>query len=101
MKEGDQSSEAEPRTLARLSDVAPLAILERLTAALENSRRRNNLEPTISDLANKLVLNLREVLLLTGRCVAKLREDCESRRLKAKKNEITRGWRVKRDDLEA
>jgi hypothetical protein len=50
---------------------------------------------------NKLVLSLKEVAQLTGRSVARLREDCESGRLKAKKNEIARGWRVKRDDLDA
>ncbi len=58
------------------------------------------LERPAVPLADKLVLSLKEVAALTGRSVARLRADCESGRLVAKKNEIARGWRVKRAALD-
>ena len=97
--EASPSSETEPRTLSRLADVAPLAIFERMTAALEALKPNSSHAPEVP-VADKLVLSLKEVSQLTGRSVARLREDCESGRLKAKKNEIARGWRVKKSDLD-
>lgn len=117
VRDSPESPDSPDQSLARLSDVSPEQFAELLTrtyqAGAEAIMQRLPLmlpaandggrtpEPTISDLAHKLVLSLKEVSQLTGRSVARLREDCESGRLKAKKNEIARGWRVKRDDLDS
>jgi excisionase family DNA binding protein len=94
-----ESPEGEPRSLARLTDVAPGALLERLTAALEHNRQRINLEPTITDLSNKLTLSLAEAAQLSGVSRNHLREAIGKGKLKARI--IGRGWRIKRAALDA
>ena len=86
--------------------LAPRAATDVMTGAATNgatdvTARRMVAAFEALSVGNKLVLSLKEVSQLTGRSVARLREDCESGRLKAKKNEIARGWRIKRDDLDA
>ncbi len=99
--ETPESPDTEPRQLARLSDVAPpLAIFERMTAVLERLERKG--EPSQAstvDLAAKLTLSLAEASQLSGLSRGHLRDAIENRKLKARI--IGRGWRVKRDDLEA
>ena len=93
-----ESPETEPRSLARLTDVAPVALLERLTAALENSRRRDDIEPTITDLANKLTLSLTEAAQLSGLSRNHLRTAIGEGKLEARI--IGKGWKIKRKHLE-
>jgi excisionase family DNA binding protein len=110
-----------PTALAAPKQAQSVALVEHLTASLDRqhadaeriikaiSALKDSAAPAQLDgyaapgvaISDKLVLSLKEVAQLTGCSVAKLREDCESGRLKAKKNEIARGWRVKRDDLTA
>jgi excisionase family DNA binding protein len=54
---------------------------------------------SITDLAHKLTLSLMEASQLSGLSRGHLRDAIENRKLKARI--IGRGWRVKRDDLEA
>ncbi len=65
-------------------------------AELEKARR---VEPTITDLAHKLTLSLVEAAQLAGLSRGHLRAAIEAKKLKARI--IGRGWRVKREDLEA
>jgi len=99
--ETPESHDTEPRQLARLSDVAPpLAIFERMAAVLERLERKG--EPSQAstvDLAAKLTLSLMEAAQLSGLSRGHLREAIENKKLKARI--LGRGWRVKRDDLEA
>ncbi len=96
--EASPSSETEPRQLARLSDVAPLAIFERMTAALEALKPNSSNVPTVP-VADKVMLTLPEAAALTSLSRAHLRAAIGEGKLKAQI--IGRGWRVKRDDLDA
>jgi len=55
--------------------------------------------PTISDIAQKIMLTLPEAALLTSLSRNHLRQAIEEKKLRARI--IGRGWRVKRDDLDA
>jgi excisionase family DNA binding protein len=88
-------------TRADNGDAGMSQLVAIMRAALEHSRERNHIAPVeMVSVADKLVLNLAEVAMLTGRSVANLRADCTTGKLKATKDEIARGWRVKRADLD-
>jgi excisionase family DNA binding protein len=70
-----------------------------LREAAESSPRRDDQPASITDLAHKLTLSLVEASQLSGLSRNHLREAIEDRKLKARI--IGRGWRVKRDDLDA
>jgi len=55
--------------------------------------------PSISDIAQKIMLTLPETALLTSLSRNHLRQAIEEKKLRARI--IGRGWRVKRDDLDA
>ena len=98
--EASPSPDTQPRQLARLSDVAPLAIFERMTAALEGFQRQSDpSQLSIVDLAAKLTLSLTEASQLSGLSRAYLRQAIEEKKLKARI--IGKGWRVKRADLDS
>jgi hypothetical protein len=93
--ERDESSEAEPRSLARLSDIAPLvAVLERLKVAPAGTHPG---PPTISDLAHKIYLTEREAARYSGLPLAAIRGARE--KLKTAKHG-GRAYLVKRAALE-
>ena len=98
-----ESAEREPRSLVRLSDVAPMPelvlALKSLSESLQTQKAANSHAPTISDLANKLTLSLAEAAQLSGLSANHLREAIRAGKLKARI--IGRGWRVKRDDLDS
>lgn len=94
------SSSQALQTSFQAQDIAPLG--ERLITALEGLRTltsANGEAPTISDLAHKLTLSLAEAAQLSGLSRGHLREAIGTGKLKARI--IGRGWRVKRDDLDA
>ena len=93
-----ESPEAEPRQLARLSDVAPLALIERMTAALE-ALKPDSSHALAVPIADKVMLTLPEAAALTSLSRGHLRAAIREGKLKARI--IGRGWRVKRDDLNA
>jgi len=94
--EAPQSPEAETRSLARLSEApAALAVLERLAAVYESAGRASVPVPV----ADKLTLSLVEASQLSGLSRGHLRQAIDEKKLKARI--IGKGWRVKRDDLEA
>jgi hypothetical protein len=95
MREGAESPEAEPRSLARLSDVAPvMAWLERIAPA---RGAQNHAGPSISDLACKLFLSEREASIYSGLPLAEIR--AARKALKTAKH--GRGYKLKREVLEA
>jgi excisionase family DNA binding protein len=57
--------------------------------------------PSLTEIAVKMVLSLKEAAALSGIPRARLLEAIESGKLKAGKDTIARGWRVKRDNLDA
>jgi hypothetical protein len=94
-KEDDESPEAQPRSLARLSDVAPLAFLQQLAVTLGEAR--NNPSVPLSD---KLLLSIPEAAILSGISADKLRAAVNWGKLKTVKN-VGRGLgKVKRSDLD-
>jgi excisionase family DNA binding protein len=110
VREGHESSETEPRSLARLADLQPDQFAEMLARAYsagvgEVMQRLPALLPPADGnapavpLADKLTLNLTEAAQLSGLSRAHLRQAIGERKLKARI--IGRGWRVKRSDLEA
>jgi excisionase family DNA binding protein len=81
-------------------DIAPLG--ERLISVLEGLQSRapaGRPVPSISDIAQKIMLTLPEAALLTSLSRNHLRQAIEEKKLKARI--IGRGWRVKREDLDA
>ncbi len=73
----------------------------RLFAALEASKHGERPLVSLSELDVKLVLGLSEASALSGLAKDRLAEACQTGKLKAQKNTIGRGWRVKRSDLDA
>jgi excisionase family DNA binding protein len=112
---GHESHEAEPRSIMRLSDaslnqspqtalqvqdLAPLGA--RLIEALEGLQSRGAAQSQAHDgvrVSEKFTLSLIEAAQLSGLSRGHLRTAIEEKKLKARI--IGRGWRVKRDDLEA
>jgi excisionase family DNA binding protein len=94
-----ESHEAESRSLARLSDVAPIRdlalALKSLSEGLQTPAKANAQVPV----ADKIILTLPEASALTNLSRNHLRQAIEDKKLKARI--IGRGWRVKRDDLDA
>jgi len=95
--EAAQTPETEPRSLVRLSDVAPFTGLAQALQNLLEAKPRAPV-PTLS-LADKLTLSLMEAAQLAGLSRNHLREAITEGKLKARI--IGRGWRVKRSDLDA
>jgi excisionase family DNA binding protein len=93
--EGAQTPETESRSLMRLSDTAPLQLLERLADAITSREGKSAPVPV----ADKLTLSLAEASALSGLSRNHLREAIGEKKLKARI--IGRGWRVKRIDLNA
>jgi len=78
------------------------ALGERLISVLEGLQSRAPAFPparSISDIAQKIMLTLPEAALLTSLSRGHLRQAIEEKKLRARI--IGRGWRVKRDDLDA
>jgi excisionase family DNA binding protein len=90
-----ESHEAEARSLARLSDVAPLAILEHLAATLRDGAAATA-RATIGEM---IMLTLADASALTNLSKGFLVEAIHEGKLKAKK--LGRGWKIKRTDLDA
>jgi excisionase family DNA binding protein len=96
IRESDESPEAQPRSLARLSDAAPLTLLHQLAVTLGEARKN----PSVP-LSDKLLLSIPEAAIVSGIPADKLRVAVKSRKLKAIKS-VGRGLgKVKRSDLEA
>ncbi len=90
VREENESPEAEPRSLARLSDVQPSrAGLENL-AALITAR---------ANVGDKIMLTLSDASSLTSLSSNHLREAIRAGKLKGKI--IGRGYKIKRSDLDA
>jgi excisionase family DNA binding protein len=90
---GHESHEAEPRSLMRLSDVSSLGVV------LKSFLERPPTATTGVPVADKLTLSLIEAAQLSGLSRGHLRLAITEKKLKARI--IGRGWRVKREDLEA
>jgi excisionase family DNA binding protein len=90
---GHERHETEPRSLMRLSDVSSLGVV--LKSFLERPPAPASGVPV----ADKLTLSLVEAAQLSGLSRGHLRFAIEEKKLKARI--IGRGWRVKREDLEA
>ena len=73
-------------------------VVQRLPAMLPPASN-GHAEASLADLAHKLTLSLMEAAQLSGLSRGHLRQAIENKKLKARI--IGRGWRVKRDDLEA
>jgi excisionase family DNA binding protein len=77
-----------------------LIVQKTLAAAVEVSERtEKRTAHSISDIAHKIILTLAEASALTNLSRNHLRQAIEEKKLKARI--IGRGWRVKRDDLDA
>lgn len=72
-----------------------------LFTALEASKHGERPLVSLPDLDVKLVFSLAEASAVSGLAKDRLAEACQTGKLKAQKNTIGRGWRVKRDDLDA
>ncbi len=92
----EPNSDNSEQSLARLSENSNLQVLKLLTPALEALGVANS-KPSVP-IADKLILDLKEVQALTHLSRADLLEAIKSRKLKATKK--GRGWKVKRADLE-
>ncbi len=93
------SPEGESRHLARLSNgSAPETLVQLLAAAIQQAGANNHAAVSVP-LADKLTLSLVEAAHVSGLSRRHLREAIEAKKLKARI--IGRGWRVKREDLEA
>ncbi len=102
-----------PAALATLSNIAPQSdvrefvgmivresVKESVSAALEVTAGAK-IAPSAVPISDKLVLSLKESAALAGISRDRLLSAIESGKLKASKDTIGRGWRVKRDDLDA
>jgi excisionase family DNA binding protein len=72
--------------------------LVRVLEGLQSHQSANHTAPSISDIAQKIMLTLPEAALLTSLSRNHLRQAIEEKKLRARI--IGRGWRVKREDLE-
>jgi excisionase family DNA binding protein len=84
--------------LARAYAAGLQEVVQRLPAMLPPASNGHAVV-SLTDLAAKLTLSLMEASQLSGLSRGHLREAIEEKKLKARI--IGRGWRVKRDDLEA
>jgi excisionase family DNA binding protein len=92
----DASANAQALVPAHLSDMG-----ERLIAALQallQVRRQETEQPSVADIAQKLILTLAEASALSNLSRPHLRQAMRDGRLKGKI--IGRGWRIKRTDLD-
>jgi len=88
-----------PAMLQRLNTGHNSGALIELIAAIEQARAQLPPALTVSDLSHKLTLSLVEAAQLSGLSRNHLRAAIEAKKLKARV--IGRGWRVKKDDLQA
>jgi excisionase family DNA binding protein len=93
------SDAPEMRGALQLSANGKSAALVELIAAIDRARAVVPLAVSVTDLAHKLTLSLIEAAKLSGLSRGHLRFAIEEKKLKARI--IGRGWRVKREDLEA
>jgi excisionase family DNA binding protein len=90
VREENESPEAEPRSLARLSDVQPSRPALETLAALMTTR---------AAVGDKIMLTLSDASSLTSLSANHLREAIRAGKLKGKI--IGRGYKIKRSDLDA
>ncbi len=93
------SDAPEIRGALQLSANGKSAALVELIAAIEHARAMVPPTASVTDLAHKLTLSLVEAAQLAGLSRGHLRVAIEEKKLNARI--IGRGWRVKREDLEA
>ncbi len=72
-----------------------------LAAAFNQAQTSAPAQPSLTDLAVKMVLSLKEAAMLSGISRDRLIGAIDGKKLKASKDKIGRGWRVKRDDLDS
>jgi excisionase family DNA binding protein len=75
-------------------------LLERIIARMEPPSKHSPVLP-ISELAHKLVLKKAEAAALAGVPEGRLKLAIDAGALKASKDTLGRGWRIKRSDLDA
>jgi excisionase family DNA binding protein len=95
-------AESQQTGIATISDRGASQLSELvaiLRDAADSSRQREDQPASITDLAHKLTLSLMEASQLSGLSRNHLRQAIEEKKLKARI--IGRGWRVKREDLDA
>lgn len=85
--------------MSGLSDAEQWLSLVVATVMEASGRTEKRAEPSISDIAQKIMLTLPEAALLTSLSRNHLRQAIEEKKLRARI--IGRGWRVKRDDLDS
>jgi excisionase family DNA binding protein len=93
--ESDESHEQEPRSLARLSDVAPLAFLQQIAATIREGQKA----PASASVGEKIMLTLADASALTSLSKGFLTDAIHKKKLRAQK--LGRGWKIKRTDLDA
>jgi excisionase family DNA binding protein len=98
----ERAQDAPQTAIATRSDIeaSSLSELVAIISAVTVEAIRAQEMPSVS-IADKLVLSLKEAALLSGISRDRLVAAIESKKLKASKDKIGRGWRVKRDDLDA
>jgi excisionase family DNA binding protein len=99
----ERAQDAPQTAIATRSDIGASSLSELvaiISAATVEATRAQGLLPSVP-IADKLVLSLKEAALLSGISRDRLLEAIESKKLKASKDKIGRGWRVKRDDLDS
>jgi len=95
-------AESQQTGIATISDRGASQLSELvaiLRDAADSSRQREDQPASITDLAHKLTLSLMEASQLSGLSRGHLRQAIGEKKLKARI--IGRGWRVKREDLDA
>jgi excisionase family DNA binding protein len=95
VSESDESPEQEPRSLARLSDVAPLAFLQQIAATIREGQKA----PASASVGEKIMLTLADASALTSLSKGFLTDAIHEKKLRAQK--LGRGWKIKRTDLDA
>jgi hypothetical protein len=94
VREASESSDAEPRSLARLSDVLPRALVQALFSGVNTGQKRESVP-----LGEKMLLSLPQAAEVSGVPVAYLRAAVKAKRLKTVA--VGGGYgKVKRVDLE-
>lgn len=99
-REEDERPETEPRSLMRLSDAGAQQEFVLLLASAIQAAQKAERAPTLaSEAAHKVMLTLQDAAALSSLSRNHLLEAIHAGKLKAKI--VGRGWRVKRDDLDA
>jgi excisionase family DNA binding protein len=82
-----------------LSLIVEKSVAAAVDASEQREQNRSARAPSVSDIAAKIILTLAEASALTNLSRNHLRQAIEEKKLRARI--IGRGWRVKRDDLDA